>query len=78
MRRSRLVNLVVAIVVGIIFLAGLLLSGALGAVLLLSVAAFLVVLSSAAWPTIPSRGRRVRVLVVAVVLVIAVLKLATG
>ena len=77
MRRSRLANLLVAIVVGVAFLAGLLLSGAVGAVLLLAVAAFLVVLSASAWRTIPSRGRTVRVLVVGAVLVIAVLKIAS-
>jgi hypothetical protein len=76
MLRSRLVNLAVAIVVGVVFLAGLLISGALGAVLLLAVAAFLVVLSASAWHAIPSRGRGVRVIVVALVLVIALLKLA--
>jgi hypothetical protein len=77
MRRSRLANLLVAIVAGVVFLVGLLMSGAVGAVLLVAVAAFLVVLSSAAWPTIPSRGRVVRVLVVAAVLLIAVLKIAS-
>jgi hypothetical protein len=68
--------MLVAIVVGVVFLAGLLLSGALGAILLLAVAALLVVLSAAAWPAIPSRGRAVRVLIVAVVLVIVVVKIA--
>lgn len=77
MRRSRLVNLLVATVVGVLFLVGLLLSSAAGAVLLLAVAAFLVVLSAAAWPTIPSRGRTLRVLVVGAVLLIAVLKIAS-
>lgn len=76
MRASRLANLLVALVAGVAFLAGLLLSGALGAVLLLAVAAFLVVLSAAAWPSIPSRGRTMRVVVVVAVLVIALLKLA--
>lgn len=68
--------MVVAIVAGVVFLTGLLLSGAVGAVLLLAVAVFLVVLSASAWPRIPSRGRGVRVLVVAAVLVLAMLKLA--
>lgn len=76
MRRSRLVTLLVAVAAGVVFLAGLLISGAVGAVLLLAVAAILVVLSAAAWPRIPSRGRGVRVLVVVAVLVIAMLKLA--
>ena len=75
MLRSRLVNLAVALVTGAVFLAGLLLSGALGAVLLLAVAAFLVVLSASAWPGIPSRGRAVRVIVIAAVLLLALVKL---
>lgn len=78
MRRSRLVNVAVAIVIGVVFLAGLLLSGALGAVLLLAVVACLGVLSAAAWPNVPSRGRGVRIVVLGVVLVIAVTKLAQG
>jgi hypothetical protein len=76
-RQSRLVTLLVAVVAGVVFLTGLLMSGAVGAVLLLAVAAFLAVLSAAAWPRIPSRGRGVRVLVVVAVLVIAMLKLAS-
>ncbi len=77
MRRSRLVTLLLAIVAGVAFLTGLLMSGVVGAVLLLAVAAFLVVLSAAAWPRIPSRGRGVRVIVVVAVLVIALLKLTS-
>lgn len=76
MQRSRLANLLVATAAGVAFLAGLLISGALGVVLLLVVAAFLIVLSSAAWPSIPARGRRVRLLVVGIVIVIALIKLA--
>lgn len=77
MRQSRLITLVVAVVAGAVFLAGLLLSGPLGAVLLLAVAAFLITLSASAWPRIPSRGRGLRVLVVVVVLVLAGVKLAS-
>lgn len=76
MRRSRLANLLVATAAALVFLAGLLITGTVGAVLLLAVAAFLVVLSSAAWSSIPARGRHVRVVVVAVVVLIAVIKLA--
>lgn len=76
MHRSRLANLLVATGTGAVFLAGLLTSGVLAAVLLLVVAAFLVVLSSAAWSRLPARGRGTRVLVVAVVLLVAVIKLA--
>jgi hypothetical protein len=72
---SRLAHLLVAIVAGLVFLAGLLISGALGAVLLFAVAAFLVVLSFAAWSSIPPRGRRTRALIVALVVMVAVIKL---
>ena len=75
--RSRLVNLIAAIAAGLVFLAGLIVSGVAGAVLLVAVAALLIVLSSSAWPSIPSRGRVVRVVIVAAVLAIAVIKIAT-
>ena len=77
MRGSRLANLLVATAAGVVFLAGLFISGAVGALLLAGVAAFLIVLTSAAWSTIPARGRRVRVVIIAVVLLIAAAKLAT-
>lgn len=77
MRRSRLVNIAIAVVVGVVFLAGLLLSGPVGAVLLLVVAALLVTLSASTWQRIPSRGRGMRVLVVVAVLFIAGVKLAS-
>lgn len=77
MRRSRFVNLAIAVVVGVVCLAGLLLSGAVGAVLLVVVATVLVALSASAWQRIPSRGRGMRLLVVVGVLFIAGLKLAS-
>lgn len=78
MRGSRLANLLVATAVGVTFLAGLFVSGLLGGILLLAVAVFLGILSTSAWSAIPTRGQPVRVLVVAVVLLIAVFKLATA
>lgn len=77
MRGSRLANVLVATAAGLVFLAGLLVSGGVGAILLLAVAAFLVVLLTAAWPHIPARGRRMRVVIIAVVVLIAVIKMAT-
>lgn len=77
MRGSRLANLLVATAAGVIFLAGLLIPGVAGALLLVAVAVLLVVLSSAAWSSIPVRGRRVRIVIVGVVLLIAVIKLGT-
>ena len=78
MRGSRLANLLVAIAAGVVFLAGLLISGVKGAILLLAVAAFLIMLSSAAWSSIHARGRRTRIAIIGLVLLVAVLKLATS
>ena len=78
MPRSRLANLLVAAAAGAVFLAALFTHGILSAVLLVAVAGFLVLLSAAAWPTIPARGRQVRILVVVLVLVLAAVKLAQG
>ena len=76
MPQSRLTNLLVAAATGAVFLAALFTHGVLAAALLLVVAAFLVLLSATAWPTIPARGRAVRVLVVLLVLALAAAKLA--
>jgi hypothetical protein len=76
MPRSRLANLLVAAAAGAVFLAALFTDGLLSALLLVAVAGFLVLLSAAAWPTIPGRGRLVRILVVLLVLVLAAVKLA--
>jgi hypothetical protein len=78
MLRSRLANLLLAIAVGLTFLAGLFISGLLGGTLLLAVAVFLGILSASSWSAIPTRGQPVRVLIVAVVLLIAIFKLATS
>ena len=78
MPRSRLANLLVAIAVGAIFLAGLFIHGVVGAVLLLSVAVFLAYLSSQAWPVIHPRGRVARILLLVLVVAVAVVKLATA
>jgi hypothetical protein len=75
--RSRLANLLVATAVGILFLVGLFIHGVGGAVLLLAVAIVLGYLSLHAWSAIHPRGRRVRILVLAVIVAIAVVKLAT-
>ena len=78
MPRSRLANLLVAIVVGALFLAGLFIHGAVGGLLLLVVAAFLGYLSAHTWSTVHPRGRGARILVVAVVVAVAVAKFALG
>lgn len=75
MLRSRLVNIAVAAAVGILFIVALAVHGVVAAALLVIVAALLTTLSAATWPAIPARGRPLRVLVVALVLVLAVVKL---
>lgn len=77
MPRSRLANLLVAAAVGAIFVAGLFIHGVVGAVLLLAVALLLGYLTSQTWPTLHPRGRNARLLVLAVVVVVAVVKLVT-
>jgi hypothetical protein len=74
---SRPVTLLLAALVGALFLAGLLLDGVPGGLLLLVVAALLVALSLAAWATVPARGRAARIGVLALVLVLAGVKLAS-
>jgi hypothetical protein len=76
MPRSRLANLLVAAATGAVFLAGLFTDGVLSALLLLAVVAFLVLLSAAAWQSIPARGRGMRVIVILLVLVLAAVKVA--
>ena len=72
--RTNAILLVVA--VGLVFLIGLAVHGPLGGVLLLLVAATLVLFSRGAWSHVRREGRPLRVLVVAAVVVLAVLKLA--
>ena len=76
--RSRLANLLAATGVGAVFLAGLFIHGVVGAVLLFAVAAFLGYLSSQAWSAIHPRARRLRLVVLAVIVAVAVLKLAAS
>jgi len=73
-RSSRLITIVVAATVGALALAGLIVHGPGGGVLLGIVVALLVLLSSARWPTLPSRGRIARGLVIAAVGALAVVK----
>jgi Family of unknown function (DUF6703) len=72
---ARTRNLLAAAVVGGTFVAGLFLHGVAGAVLLIVVAAVLALLTGATWGHIPSNGRPLRVLIIAAVIAVAVLKL---
>jgi predicted PurR-regulated permease PerM len=67
---ERLRNSLGALVVGAIFLAGLIIHGALGGVLLLFTAVVLAILTSAVWHRMRARDRAVRILIILVVIVI--------
>ena len=71
--RSNAILLVVG--VGVVFLFGLAIHGPVGGILLLLVAAVLVQFSRGAWSHVRHEGRPLRILVVAAVVVLAVLKL---
>jgi hypothetical protein len=75
-RSSRLTLILVAAAVGVLALAGLLVHGPGGGVLLGVVVALLIFLSSATWSSLPGRGRITRGLVIAAVGAVAVLKFA--
>jgi hypothetical protein len=75
---ERLRNLLGAVVVGALFLAGLFIHGALGGVLLLATAIVLGVLTSAVWHRLDARGRAFRFLIVLVVIGVALIKFATA
>lgn len=74
-RRGNGILLVVG--VGVAFLAGLALHGPVGGVLLLLVAATLVLFALGAWSHVRREGRPLRILVIAAVLTLAALKLAS-
>jgi len=75
-RRSRGLALLLVIVIGGLTIAGLAVHGPVGGVLLLIVAAVLVTLSVGAWGRIRPQGRPVRILIAAVILGLAIAKLA--
>ena len=76
--RSRVANLVVAATVGALFLVGLFTHGLTSALVLLVVVAFLGYLSTQTWSRVPVRGRGARVLIIAAIVVVAIVKLANG
>jgi hypothetical protein len=75
-RSSRLTLVLIAVAIGALALAGLIVHGPAGGILLGVVVAVLVVLSSATWATLPARGRVARGVVIAAVSALAVVKLA--
>lgn len=72
--RNRAILLVVG--VAIVVLLGLVVHGPVGGVLLLLVAATLVMFSRGAWSHVRREGKPLRVLVIAALVVLAVLKVA--
>jgi hypothetical protein len=74
--RTRLLILLVALVVGVVFIAGLAVHGRGGGLLLAVVAVLLVALSLPTWPHLHPRGRGVRAVVIVGVTALAVAKLA--
>ena len=71
--RSNAILLVVG--VGVVFLLGLAIHGPVGGILLLLVAAVLVMFSRGAWSHVRREGRPLRILVIAAIVALAVLKL---
>lgn len=76
MRRSRGLALLLVIAIGGLTIAGLAVHGPVGGICLLIVAAVLVTLSLGTWGQLRRQGRPVRVLIAAIILGLAVAKLA--
>jgi hypothetical protein len=77
MRRRGPIMLAAA-AVGAVFVAGLFIHGWVGAVLLLLVDALLATMSVATWSRVRPQGRPLRVLVIAAIAVVAVIKIVHG
>jgi hypothetical protein len=75
-RPSRLTLILVAVTVGALVLAGLIVRGPIGGVLLGIVVAILVVVSSAGWAALSRSGRAGRGLVIGGLAALAVVKFA--
>ena len=74
----RLLVVLVALCVGVLFAAGLFVHGRVGGGLLILTDAILIGLSRLAWTQVRTQGRPLRVLVIAVIAVLAVVKLVKG
>ena len=78
MLSSRPVTLLLAAAVGAAFVAGLLVEGVGGGIILLVVAAVLTALTVAAWDHRPERGRSLRLVVLGLVWLLALVKVVRG
>jgi hypothetical protein len=76
--RQRFVTLLVAGTVGAIFAAGLFIHGRAGGALLLLTDAVLIGLAFLTWRRLPPKGRPLRLVVIAVIAVLAAIKLIAG
>lgn len=76
MRPNRGNAILITVAVGVVSIVGLAIHGPVGGVLLLLVAAALVLFSASAWASVRREGRTLRLLIVAAVVALAVLKLA--
>jgi hypothetical protein len=76
--RQRARTFLGAAVVGAVFLAGLIIHGTVGAVLLLLVDAVLITLAAATWSRVRPQGRPLRLAIITVIAVIAIAKLASA
>ncbi|MGN6473181.1 MAG: DUF6703 family protein [Mycobacteriales bacterium] len=74
----RLLIVLGALAVGALFAAGLFVHGRVGGGLLLLTDAILIGLSRMAWAQVRTQGRPLRILIIAAIAVIAVVKLAKG
>ena len=73
---ERLRNVIGAVVVGALFLAGLIIHGGLGGVLLLLTAVVLAILTSAVWHRMRGRDRGFRILIILVIVGVGLVKFA--
>lgn len=74
----RLLVILVAVVVGVVFTAGLFIPGQVGGGLLALTDVVLITLAVITWPHLRPRGRPLRLVVIAAVTVIAAVKLVGG
>jgi hypothetical protein len=76
--RNRLLVMLLAAVVGVTFAVGLFLHSRVGGVLVLVVDVVLIGLARIAWPRLEPKGRPLRIVVIAAIAVIGVVKVIVG
>jgi hypothetical protein len=76
--QRRMVTILIAGAVGVVFAAGLFIHGRAGGGLLLITDAILIALAMSVWGNVQPKGRPVRIAVIVIIAVIAVVKLVKG